>query len=204
MPAVITAATMQQNLSRLREHVHHLVEHHTSVEHAATIKQIDELHAQMSTSLDTYRSNHAARTHPILFGMFDATSARRFGRPGRRGHRHIVVQGLKQFAAHRNRFTAQLEHKSPDSQVLAESIRRYEETVTGLERAINTLVEVHRSIDMEMNLEGDRLVSEARLVVLGIVAVLGLLIIVTYTAMRRSIGTAAPKTRHDGRSSRSS
>ena len=186
VPAVITAATMQQNLSRLREHVHHLVEHHTSVEHAATIKQIDELHAQMSTSLDTYRSNHAARTHPILFGML--TQHQRADLADQEdGATAYIVEGLKQFAAHRNRFTAQLEHKSPDSQVLAESIRRYEETVTGLERAINTLVEVHRSIDMEMKLEGDRLVSEARLVVLGIVAVLGLLIIVTYTAMRRSI-----------------
>lgn len=186
VPAVITAATMQQNLSRLREHVHHLVEHHTSVEQAATIKQIDGLHAQMSTALDTYRSNHAARTHPILFGML--TQHQRVDLADQEDQATaFIVEGLKQFTAHRSLFTAQLANKSSDSQLLAESIRRYEETVTGLERAINALVEVHQNIDMEMKLEGDRLVHEARLVVLGVVAALGLLIVVTYQAMRRAI-----------------
>jgi signal transduction histidine kinase len=185
VPAVITAATMQQDLSRLREHVHHLVEHHTSVEQAATIKQIDGLHAQMSTALDTYRSNHAARTHPILFGML--TQHQRVDLADQEDQATAyIVEGLKQFAAHRSLF-AQLANKSPDSQRLSESIRRYEETVAGLEQAINALVEVHRNIDMEMKLEGDRLVNEARLVVLGVVAVLGLLIVVTYQAMRRAI-----------------
>ncbi len=186
VPAVITAATMQHNLSRLREHVHHLVEHHTSVEQAATIKQIDGSHAQISTALDIYRSNHAARTHPILFGML--TQHQRVDLADQEDQATAsIVEGLKQFTAHRSLFTAQLANKPPDSQLLAESIRRYEETVTGLERAINTLVEVHRNIDMEMKLEGDRLVHEARLVVLGVIAVLGLLIVVTYQTMRRAI-----------------
>ncbi|MET0516650.1 MAG: ATP-binding protein [Nitrospiraceae bacterium] len=186
VPAVITAATMQQDLSRLREHVHHLVEHHSSVEQAVTIKQIDALHAQMTTALDTYRNNHAARTHPILFSML--TQHQRVDLADQEDQATAsIVEGLKRFVAHRNLLTGQLANKSPDAQPHAESIRRYEETMTGLERAINALVDVHRNIDMEMKLEGDRLVNEARLVVLGVVALLGLLIVVTYTAMRRAI-----------------
>src|SRR5687768_11260234 len=107
VPAVITAATMQHNLSRLREHVHHLVEHHTSVEQAATIKQIDGSHAQISTALDIYRSNHAARTHPILFGML--TQHQRVDLADQEDQATaFIVEGLKQFTAHRSLFTAQL------------------------------------------------------------------------------------------------
>ena len=45
----------------------------------------------------------------------------------------------------------------------------YEQTATKTANAIASLFELHRKIDVEMKIEGDRLVVQARIIVIGIV-----------------------------------
>ena len=55
------------------------------------------------------------------------------------------------------------------------------------EDAITTLIEIHRKIDVEMKIEGDRLVDQARFLVLGVVSILALLTVSIYVMMQRLV-----------------
>jgi signal transduction histidine kinase len=49
------------------------------------------------------------------------------------------------------------------------------------------LIEIHRQIDVEMKIEGDRLVNQARLIGVSVTAVLGFLILAVYLMMQRYV-----------------
>ncbi len=189
VPAVVTAAAMQQSVAHMLQQAHHLLEHQSPAEQAETLAKIDSMQIQTASALDTYRSSHAARTHPIMQGMLMQHGR---GDLADREDQAMaqVADGLSALAAiHRTLLAGQANQRNlqpADGSVE----RRYERTVEQLEESIGTLIDVHRQIDVEMKHEGDRLVAEARSLVLGFVALLGLVIIVTYTVMRRSI--AAP------------
>lgn len=186
VPAVITAAEMRRYLSGLRENVHLAVEHPAEVEVAETIRHIETLRSQIDAALTTYSLNHAARTHPILFGML--TEHHRIDLADREDEAlAAITAGLKDFDGHHDLLSASVERYRPDAQRFPESLVQYDRTVTELERNIDTLIDVHRRIDKEMKIEGDRLVIEARLIVLVVTAILAMLIISTYVVMQRSI-----------------
>ncbi|HEX2055441.1 MAG TPA: ATP-binding protein [Nitrospiraceae bacterium] len=186
VPAVITAAELQQNLSRLRAHVHSLVEHRDEMPASETLRQIEILRSQMVQALMSYRSNHAARTHPILFGML--TQHDRIDLADREDQAIVAItDAFKRIDADQRLLAAASQADRPDAQRPAEVLGQYDETLNGLERNIATLIDVHRQIDIEMKIEGDRLVNEARLIVASVTALLALLIIGTYVAMRRWI-----------------
>jgi nitrate/nitrite-specific signal transduction histidine kinase len=52
---------------------------------------------------------------------------------------------------------------------------------------LDQLVAAHRDIDVEMKVEGDLLLQQARLIALSLVAVLGLVITVIYVSVNRQI-----------------
>ena len=186
VPAVVNAAQMRQHLSGLREDVHFIVEHPAEAEVAETISHIETLQSQVQSALAIYRSTHAARTHPILFGML--TQHHRIDLADREDEAvAAIAAGLKQFDDHRNLLSASMERYRPDARKLPEGLIQYDRTLTDLERNIDTLIEVHRQIDIEMKIEGDRLVNEARLIVISVTTILAILIIGTYVAMRRWI-----------------
>jgi signal transduction histidine kinase len=144
------------------------------------------LRAQTTEALETYRSSHAARTHPIMLGMLKEH--------GRGDLADREDQAMSDIAADLDRLPSL--HRAmagvvragdahqPASPTLA---RQYEESIERLESMIGTLIDVHRLIDIEMKHEGDRLVAEARTLVLGLVGLLGLIIVLTYVVMRSSI-----------------
>jgi hypothetical protein len=63
----------------------------------------------------------------------------------------------------------------------------YEQTATKTADAIASLIELHRQIDVEMKIEGDRPVEQARLIVIGVVDLLGLLVVSIYLMMKRLV-----------------
>jgi hypothetical protein len=178
VPAVVTAAEMRRYLSALREDVHLAMEHPAEAEVAETIRHIETLRSQIDAALATYSSTHAARTHPILFGML--TEHHRIDLADREDEAiSAITAGLKEFDGQHDLLSASVERYRPDVQRVPEGLVQYDRTVTELERNIDTLIDVHRRIDKEMKIEGDRLVNEARLIVLGVTALLAMLIVST-------------------------
>lgn len=186
VPAVITAAEMQQNLSRLRAHVHSALEHPDELPVSEILRRIETLRSQMTEALMNYSSNHAARTHPILFGML--TGHQRIDLADREDKAiAAITEGLRRIDAGQDLFPDTPQSNRPTTRRPIEGLAQYDRTVTQLEQNIDTLIDVHRQIDIEMKIEGDRLVNEARLIVASVTAVLAILIITTYVAMRRWI-----------------
>jgi signal transduction histidine kinase len=186
IPAVVTAAEMRRDVSSLREDVHFVVEHPAEAEVAETFRHLEAIRSQIDSALSTYSSTHAARTHPILFGML--TEHQRIDLADREDAAIAAIAvGLKEFDQYRDLLSASVEHYQPHAQQSPGNMVQYDRTLTELERNIDILVDVHRRIDTEMKIEGDRLVSEARLIVLVVTAILALLVIGTYVAMRRWI-----------------
>jgi signal transduction histidine kinase len=186
VPAVVTAAAMQQTVAHMLQLAHHVLEHHAPAEQADSLARIDAMQAQTSTSLATYRSSHAARTHPIMLGMLKEH--------GRADLADREDQAMSDIAADLTELASLRQVMAvEEAAVTAEKFRsprierQYEQAVERLESSIGTLIDVHRLIDIEMKREGDRLVAEARTLVLGFVGLLGLLILLTYGVMRHSI-----------------
>jgi signal transduction histidine kinase len=186
VPAVVTAAEMRRNLAGLREDVHFAVEHPAEAEIAETIRDLEATRSQIDHALFTYRSNHAARTHPILFGML--TEHRRIDLADREDQAiTAIMAGLKEFDQYRELLSASVEQYRPHAQRSTAGLVQSDRMLSEVERNIDILIDVHRRIDTEMKIEGDRLVSEARLIVLVVAAILALLVIGTYVAMQRWI-----------------
>jgi signal transduction histidine kinase len=186
VPAVVTAATMQQTFFHMLEQVHHLLEHQPPDEQAATLAHLEQMMSQATTSIDNYRVSHAARTHPVLFGML-AQHRRTDLADIEDQTMDDITAALTRLSEYQRTIATQLPRVTPDEKLLSNTALQYERAIRTLEAATTTLIDVHRKIDEEMKLEGDRLVNEARLIVLGLISVLGLLIVLTNLSMRRSI-----------------
>ena len=181
IPGVVTASEMLRNLADMQMHMHHVLEHPTTTPQDG-LAAIAEIERRTLTALDTYQATHAARTHPVLYGMLQA-----HGRAdlAEEESRMIVAiaDGLSALRAQREDVDAARRHRAP--RPAAESA--YEQTAAKTEDAIGSLIEIHRKIDVEMKLEGDRLVEQARLLIMGVVGILAALIVSVYVMMQRLV-----------------
>jgi signal transduction histidine kinase len=186
VPAVVTAANTQQTFAHMLEHAHHLLEHQPPSQQIATLGRLEQMLSEATTATETYRASHAARTHPVLFGML--THHQRTDLADREDRTmDDITTGLTRLREYHQTIATQLSRATPDITLLSTTAVQYENLIHALETGTATLIDVHRQIDMEMKLEGDRLVNEARLITLALVSVLGILIVLTYATMRRSI-----------------
>jgi signal transduction histidine kinase len=183
IPGVISASEMLRNVGDIETRMHHTREHLTGADRTAGFAAIAEIERRTLAALDTYQATHAARTHPILFGMLE-----HHGRTdlADQEDRAIVaiVDGLTSLRAQREELTGALAKSIPES---ATAEAAYEDTAAHTQEAIASLIEVHRKIDVEMKIEGDRLVDQARVMVLGILGIFTVLIIAVYWTMKQHV-----------------
>src|SRR5215467_143645 len=184
VPGVVTAFDILKNVSHMQTHMHHLLEHRPIADSRSILSAVSGIEQQVLGALDTYRRSHAARTHPILFGMLT-----HHGRVDLADEEDqtmtVIADGLNSLVGQGNHIQQLLLSQSNRSFDNVEAA--YEQTVSTIETAIATLVDVHRKIDIEMKIEGDRLVSQARFIALCLVCLLGLLIIAVFVLMRRQV-----------------
>ncbi len=186
IPSVISASEMLRNLSDMQTHMHHLIEHQNTAEQTISLKAIAEIEQRTFMALDTYQASHAARTHPVLYGMLQQHGR---GDLADQENQTIVAiaDGISALRAQREDLEAATRRRTKD---LLNAEPAYEQTATKTADAIASLIELHRKIDAEMKIEGDRLVEQARFIVIGVVSLLGLLIVSIYLMMKRLV--AAP------------
>ncbi|ULA58482.1 MAG: putative Histidine kinase [Nitrospira sp.] len=183
VPAIVTAATMQRSVYELDMAL-------LSLEQLGKEADLDQVVARLTAQeerirrlLDVYRTTHAARTHPILFGML--TDHHRVDLADREDR---AVSGIEQALRELTTFW-----NPPAS--LAQAVvagdhalfLRADGLLTQLMEDLDRLVEAHTDIDVEMKIEGDLLLQQARMIALGLVAVLGLVIAVIYVSVNRQI-----------------
>lgn len=186
IPGVVTASEMLRNVSNIETGMHHVREHLSGAERTAGFAAIADIEWRTLAALDTYQATHAARTHPVLYGMLE-----HHGRTDLALEEDqavvAIADGLTSLRAQREDLAIALGTHPAGSETA------YEQAATRTKEALAALIEVHRKIDVEMKIEGDRLVDQARTMVMGILGVLTLLIVAVYATMKRHV--ANPLTR---------
>ncbi len=133
-------------------------------------------------SLQLYRSTHAARTHPILLGMLNQHQRLDLADQEDQAIADID-QALQELTG---LWSAALAKPQPPGTPQS-PITKADTLIARLTSNLDQLVAAHRDIDVEMKIEGDLLLQQARMIALGLVAVLGLVIGVIYVSVNRRI-----------------
>lgn len=183
IPGVVTASEMLRQLPTMQTHMHHLLEHQDPTAQAATFTAIADIEHRMLTALDTYQAAHAARTHPILYGMLQQHG--RGDLADQESYTIVAIaDGVSALRTQREDIQGALRRHA---KTLAAVESAYEQTAAKTEDAIASLIEIHRKIDAEMKIEGDRLVTQARGFVMTVVALLGMLIVSVYMMIKQLV-----------------
>ncbi len=183
IPGVVTASEMLRNVGEIETRMHHVREHLSGTDRATGFEAIAAIERRTLAALDTYQATHAARTHPILFGMLEQHG--RIDLAEQEDQAIVAIaDGLTSLRAQREDLAAALAKRLAE-QTAAETT--YEQAAARTQDAIASLIEVHRKIDVEMKIEGDRLVDQARTMVAGIIGLLALLIVTAYVIMKRQV-----------------
>lgn len=183
VPAIITAAGMQRSAYEMNLILRLLFERSNDADRAADLVRLNRQADEIRSSLDLYRSTHAARTHPILFGML--TEHRRVDLADQEDRAvGRIGEALQELTA---LWTTALAPPQKSDAVARPRSVTVDALIAQLTDNLDQLVAAHRDIDLEMKLEGDRLLHQARLIALGLVAVLGLVITVIYLSVDRRI-----------------
>jgi signal transduction histidine kinase len=183
IPGVVTAAEMLRSLSDIQTSMHQLLEHQRPAAQTASLKALAEIEHRTLTALDIYQTAHAARTHPVLYGMLQ--------QHGRGDLADQESQTIVAIADGMSALRAQREDievaTSQHAKHLSAAEPLYQQTAAKITDAIASLIELHRKIDVEMKIEGDRLVEQARFIVISVVGLLGLLILSISLMMQRLV-----------------
>ncbi|HMU55786.1 MAG TPA: ATP-binding protein [Nitrospira sp.] len=179
VPAIVTAAAMQRDAYDLKLALHLHVERNSSGSLVDTLAEIDRHTADILNALNLYKRTHAARTHPILYGMLEEHQRIDLADREDRAIEDIAVS-LAELTAAWKRLPAQPAASKPD---MALTDRLMTKVLDGLDQ----LVEAHTQIDIEMKHEGDRLLGRARLIALALALLLGVVIAATYVLATRHI-----------------
>jgi len=186
IPGVVTASEILRNVGHMQTHIHHLLVHRQPTDAAATLAAVADIEQQTRTTLDSYRTNHAARVHPILFRMLTQHGRVDLADQEDQAIATITAE-LSNLAALRQQIRTLPTNQMPQTSGIEPA---YEQTSATIEAAVVALIDIHRKIDIEMKREGDRLVNRARFSTLGLVSLLALLIVFVFVVMQRQV--AAP------------
>lgn len=184
VPAIVTAATMQRAALEATLMLHQFLEHPSPSSAEDTQKRLKGLIETVGRDLELYRARHAARTHPILYGMLVEHGQTTLA-DQEDGALSDLAESLPSLSTLWQRLLIPSEAQAPaERDRLAMEI---DARMASLNQALQVLMDAHTKIDMEMKKEGDRLVSRARLLALGLVLLLGVVIAATYWLVARHI-----------------
>ncbi len=162
VPAIVTAANMRREAYDIKLALHSSTERISS-ESTELRSRVERHTSELNRTLSLYKGTHAARTHPVLYGMLTDHDRLDLAEQEDRAIDDIG-EALRTLAT-------QL-----DQVETAEADRLTTRVTQGLDQ----LMDAHTQIDIEMKHEGDRLVGRARLTALSLALLLGVVIAVTY------------------------
>ena len=171
VPAIVTAANMRREAYDVKLALHSTEQRSASHSTAEkTPARLSRHISELSRALKFYQGTHAARTHPVLYGMLAE-------------HKRLDLADQEDRA---------IEDIAASLATLTAHLDRIETTeadrlMTRVMDRLDELMDAHTQIDVEMKHEGDRLVGRARLIALSLGLLLGLVIAVTYALASRHI-----------------
>lgn len=162
VPAIVTAANMRRDAYELKLALHLHSERTSPDSMKETIASLNRHTAKITSALELYKDTHAARTHPVLYGML--------------ADHHRLDLAEQEDRAIEDIATSLNTLMKKWKDIPAETDR----LMTRVTDSLDQLVDAHTQIDIEMKHEGDRLLGRARLIALSLALLLGLVIAATY------------------------
>lgn len=163
VPAIVTAADMRREAYDVKLALH-------SPNPTGIVARLAQHTSQLTGALNLYKGTHAARTHPILYGMLAEH------------HRLDLAEqedrAIEDIAQSLATLTKHVHEVDP-----AEADR----LITRITDGLDQLMDAHTQIDVEMKHEGDRLVGRARSIALSLALLLALVIAITYVLAARHV-----------------
>ena len=169
VPAIVTAANMRRDAYELKLALHLLSERTSPDSMKETIASLNRHTAKITSALELYKDTHAARTHPVLYGML--------------ADHHRLDLAEQEDRAIEDIATSLNTLMKNWKDIPAETDR----LMTRVTDSLDQLVDAHTQIDIEMKHEGDRLLGRARLIALSLALLLALVIAATYALATRHI-----------------
>lgn len=170
VPALVSAAGMRQQAFHAGLLLAALPETRSAAERQDTVRQVAWKAEDIRLALDRYRTTHAARTHPVLFGMLT-----RHGRADLANQEDsalaLAQRLIEQWGPQRVALDAAVRIERPAD--LRQHIRINQATVKQLADTFTNLIEVNTLITAEMKAEGDSLQAQARRVILALIVLVG-------------------------------
>jgi len=162
VPAIVTAANMRREAFDIKLALH-TFDQRTTSEAKDLSARLQRHLSELSQTLTLYKGTHAARTHPVLYGMLA-------------DHHRLDLAEQEDRA---------IEDIGAALRTLAMQLDRIERAegdrlMTHVTQGLDQLMDAHTQIDIEMKHEGDLLVGRARLTALSLSLLLGLVIAGTY------------------------
>jgi len=162
VPAIVTAANMRREAYDIKLALHSSTERISS-EPSELRSRLERHTSELSRTLSLYKGTHAARTHPVLYGMLTDHDRLDLAEQEDRAIEDIG-EALRTLATQLDQL------KTADADRLT----------TRVTQGLDQLMDAHTQIDIEMKHEGDRLVGRARLTALSLALLLGVVIAITY------------------------
>ena len=184
VPAIVTAAAMQRAAFEMNLTLSLFLERPFPSNLDGTISQLNQQVAAIKRSLDHYRVTHAARTHPVLYGML--IEHRQVGLAEQENAAIEQIDTVLQELTSNWSTLLQRGHRSTGA-AASTTPRAADLLIKQLKDGLDKLVDNHVKIDMEMKREGDLLLGRARLIALTLVILLAFVIMVTYALVNRQI-----------------
>ena len=184
VPALVTAADMRQRAIQTGFLLAAWQDNRSPTEHKTIIRQLAETAATIQSELDRYRTTHAARTHPVLFRMLA-----QHGRAGLVDQEDAALVKAQQLFDHWQRQRVLLQDALSTGRI-PDARRRLldgQTTVQQLADAFTALIDVNTMITAEMKSEGDSLQQQARLVILALIVLVGIVTAGVFVMTRSQI-----------------
>jgi signal transduction histidine kinase len=169
VPAIVTAANMRREAYDMKLGLQSL-DIRSSSQTSDLTARLEPHTSNLKRALDVYKGTHAARTHPVLYGMLA-------------DHHRLELADQEDSAIQRIAESLTALSGRLEREQTAEADR----LMTRITEALDQLIDAHTQIDAEMKHEGDRLVSRARATALSLALLLGLVIAATYALAAKHI-----------------
>ena len=169
VPAIVTAANMRREAYDVKLALRSADEQMRADAKSLRVR-LEGPMSELSRTLTFYKGTHAARTHPVLYGMLADHHRLDLADQEDRAIDNIA-ESLSALTTH----LGQLDTDAADR------------LMTRVTESLDQLMDAHTQIDIEMKHEGDRLVGRARVTALSLALLLGLVIAATYVLASRHI-----------------
>ena len=131
VPAIVTAANMRREAYDVKLALHSPI-------HTEIARQLAHHASQLTSALNLYKGTHAARTHPILYGMLEE-----HGRLDLAEQEDRAIEDIAQSLATLTAILPHLQGSEADG------------LITRVTDGLDQLMDAHTQIDVEMEHEGD-------------------------------------------------